>query len=137
MFLSARILSNLTNVNNYEYDTQATFSQGDTVIVYIQLIDLNKDRPGQGFNPTGKRYVPAAGAGLHVTIPSIDSSKILTKVATQPFAGDASIWAFTVLAGDALGGTYTPILALTESGVVTNGKINNGLSIQPTTGSYT
>lgn len=140
MLLSARVLDNCVNVNTWDYANQISFTQGDTVTVYIQLIDLNKDKPGGPVYPSGRRYVPANGASLQVSIPSIQTAPVnlnLTKIATQPFTGDGSIWSFTVNSSDNLTGTYTLLLTLTEGSVVTYGRMDNILSIAPRSASFT
>jgi hypothetical protein len=132
MLLSARLLVNLTDANTWEPSDNIRFTEGDTPYVYFQLIDLNKDRSSQGFKPAGKRFMPASGATLSVSVNSIDTARTLTKVATQPYAGDASIWKFQLLTSDNLkGGTFSLILTLTEGIVVTSGRVINALSVEP------
>jgi hypothetical protein len=136
MLLSARPLINVANVNTWSFADQIAFTQGDQVTIYFQLIDVLKDTSVQGFKPAGRRYIPASGATLSVTIPNIDTSKILTKVATNPYANDTSIWSFTILPTDPVVGTITLKLALTEGGVITYGVVNTALSIVPQDGSF-
>ncbi len=131
MLLSARILNNVSDVNSFEYATECKFTEGDTLYIYFQLIDLNKDL---NLKPPGRRFIPASGATLTATVHNIDASKILVKTATQPYASDTSIWRFQVTAADVLRGTYSIKLALTESSVVTRGVIKSGLSVEPQSG---
>lgn len=129
MRLSARILQNVSGVNGFSYANQAEMTQGDTPTIYFQLVDASLDRPEQGFVPAGRRYMPAAGATLTVVLDSIDDSKKVTRVATQPFAQDPSIWAIPILSTDKIRGTVNMKLTLTESGQVTQGMAATALLV--------
>lgn len=118
MKLSVRFLNDVANANSYEYAESVEFTAGDNQTVYLQLIDASLDRVEQGFNPPGRRYVPAAGAVLSVTLGNIDDAKKVTRSATQPFANDPSIWTIPVLPTDPLRGTVRVSLVLTEAGRV-------------------
>jgi hypothetical protein len=126
MLLSCRMLQNVVDVNTFEYDTQVAFTQGDGPTIYFQLIDANKDRVEAGFNPSGRRYMPAAGATLSVVVDSLDDAKKITRTAVQPFATDPSIWSLTFMANDAIRGTTTLRLTLTESAKITRGSSQLG-----------
>ncbi len=126
MLLTARPLINVADVNTWEYADEVKFTQGDQVSVYFQLIDAQKDK---ALKLPGKRYVPATGAVLTVTLTSIDINKTYAKVATQPFPGDLSIWSFQVLATDSCVGTLSVKLSLIQSGLTTSGTVKNMLSI--------
>lgn len=139
MLLSARLLKNCVNVNSFEPATNIRFTQGDNVQIFLQLIDLEKDRANDGYAPFGKRYVAASGAVLNITIPNIvtaPNSLVVTKVATQPFAGDQSIWSFQVFPTDGLVGTYSLQLVLVEGAVTTNGRIDNALNVNPVSATF-
>ncbi len=130
MLLSARILENYVNNNTFEYATEARWTEGDAVTVYIQLIDLAKDRREHGFNPSGRRYVPATGATLVIAVDTLDDAKKLNRNATA-VTGDGSLWRFTILATDNVRGTAHLRLTLTEGAVVTRGLLDSALSISP------
>lgn len=101
MNLSARALNSVASVNDFEATTQLEISQGSSPqTIYLQLVDLNKDRIGQGFNPAGRRFVPVANSLVEITLTNIDDSKRLTRTASQPFPGDGSIWSIPLLATD-------------------------------------
>ncbi len=139
MLLSAKPLINVADVNSWEVSTQVQFTQGDTLYVYFQLADFSKDRVTQGFNSPGRRYVPAEGATLAVTIPNIVTAPTdlnVIKTAEQPFPGDLSIWRFQVTPADGLVGTYSLQLSLTENSVVTKGRMDNALSVSPISASF-
>lgn len=129
MRLSARILQNATDVNNFGYTQQAEFTQGDTPTIYFQLIDSSLDRPDQGFVPSGRRYMPAVGASLVVTLDHLDDTRKITRAAFQPFSSDPSIWAITILSTDVLRGTVNMKLALVEGSKPTNGLLQAALNV--------
>lgn len=133
MLLSARVLKDVATVNSFEYGSEASWTEGDTLSVFFQLIDASLDTPLQGFNPSGRRYVPATGATLEITLENLDDGKKLTRLATQPFANDGSIWALSVLATDKIRGTPQVRFRLTQSAVVTTGLLKNGIKIYPKT----
>ena len=121
MSFSARILANVVTVNAFDYATEARFQEGDAATVYVQLVSPDRLPASQNYNPSGLRYMPQGTAALAVTIDSIDVAKKITRSATQPFAQDPSIWSFPVLAADALAGTMSLNLQLTET--VTVGQV--------------
>ncbi len=133
MLLTARPLINVADVNIWEYADEVRFTQGDQTYIYFQLIDAEKDKSAK---LPGKRYVPSAGAVLTMVIHSIDIAKTYTKVATQPFVGDSSIWRIQVLSTDTIVGTASIKLSLTEGAITTRGVIRNALSIAATSNGF-
>lgn len=131
MLLSARIIKDVANVNSFEYDTQLEWTAGDTLTVYFQLIDATLDTAIQGFNPPGRRFVPAASSTLQVSLENIDDAKKLVRLASQPFANDGSIWGLQIMASDKIRGTPQMRLTLTQSSVVTTGLVKNAIKIHP------
>lgn len=123
MLLSVRMLNDVTSVNSYEVVDRASYTVGDTTTIYVQLIDLSKDRPERGYVPGGRRYCPAVGATLTVTIDNIDNAKKITnRVASQPYpTQDPSIWAIPITSTDTAEGTCAVRITLTQGGVVTRG----------------
>lgn len=130
MILSARILENVSGVNSFSYANQAAFTEGDTPVIYFQLVDASQDRPEKGFVPSGRRFVPANGALLTVSLGSIDDARKISRLATQPFANDPSIWAFQVLTTDKIRGTVNMNLSLNQGGVLTKGQIQAAVAVQ-------
>jgi len=128
MFLGARILTDVANVNSFEYTQTAEATEGDSVDLFIQLVDKSQDLPNKGFSPAFRRYMPLAGATLQTTLQSIDDAKTVIRWASQPFVQDASIWKITLLATDLLKGTFTLQLALNEAGKVTRGNVQQAIS---------
>lgn len=127
MLLSAKLLNNVSGVNTFEVSNQTSFTEGDLPVIYLRLIDLQSKVD---------RYVPDAGATLSVTFTNVDTSKSFTKVATQPFVGDKSIWSFTFLSTEHVKGSISLKLTLTEGSVVTRGLVNSALLVQPFNSSY-
>lgn len=134
MLLSARILESVSGVNSFDYVDQGRFTEGDTPTIYLQLIDAAKDRPQDGFVPAGRRYMPIGGATLQVTFVNLDASKQVVRFATQPFPQDPSIWAVTLLATDAIRGTVSLRLLLSESGKLTKGSLQAALAVESVSG---
>ena len=129
MLLSCRFLNKVADVNTFSYTNQLNFTQGDTVTVYLQLVDASVDLPSDGFNPPYRRYMPAVGATLQVTISNLDQSKQIVRFASQPFPLDPSIWSFPILATDKVVGTISILLKLTEGGVITYGTAIGGIGV--------
>ena len=121
MLLSARVLKDVSSVNSFQHDLNLSWTQGDALDVYIQLLDASLDRADQGFNPGGRRFCPAAASTLSVVLENLDDAKKITRMATQPFAGDASIWKLVINASDKIQGTPQMRLTLTEGAKVTRG----------------
>lgn len=131
MLLSARPLKDCVGVNSFEPATELEWTEGDTVDLFFQLIDSQLDKPEQGFSPAGRRYVPAAGATLSCVLENIDDAKQLTRLATQPFANDGSIWKLSILGTDSIRGTPQLRLTLTEGAKVTRGIAKLCIKIHP------
>lgn len=130
MLLSARFLSGVASVNLYEVTHPLEMSAGDPVTVFLQLVDASLDRSGDF---PGRRYVPAAGSTLQVVLVNVDGSKSITKNASQPYpTSDPSIWTFSIAASDAVRGTVTVQLVLTEGSVVRRGLLPAAIRVRPT-----
>lgn len=132
MLLSARVLDAVTDVNHYLNVSQVTWVQGDTVTVYLQLIDASRSRVGlDPAVPAGFRYVPFSGATLQVQIQNLDDLKKISRFATQPFSNDPSIWALPILPTDTfLRGTPSLQLILNEGGKITSCTVQQLIMIQ-------
>lgn len=133
MLLSARFLNDVASVNSFEPADAAEFTEGDATYVYFQLIDLTLDRQADGFEPAGRRYVPAVGATLQCVIESIDDAKTVTRLADQPFAQDGSIWRVQILSSDTIRGTANLRLRLTEGSTTRTGLVKSGFRIHSAT----
>jgi hypothetical protein len=136
MKLSGQFLVDVGGVNAFLEVPFLEVSEGDSATIYLQLRDISI-RPLTQNGYTGRRYIPATGASLRVYIDnSLDSPKMVTKVASQPFVGDASIWTFSVYGTDALSGTKNIRLELTEGATITRGLIQGGLRVASVTSGY-
>ncbi len=137
MLLSARILTGVASVNVYTYTDAARFTEGDTVDVYFQLVDLDADR--ESYQAKGRRYIPVAEATpvVQVQFGSIDNAKKIARTASQPFVGDSSIWKVSFLSTDVVRGTMDMRITLTETVSVapdvtrvTRGVVRQAISVE-------
>lgn len=130
MVLSIRFLSDVGGVNNFQFATDLQIGAASPGFVYFQLIDASVNTAIKGWNPPGRRYMPAAGATLTVTFNNLDDSKVVTRVASQPFSQDPSIWRVQVLATDFPNtATVEMGISLNEAGAVSIGCVCDGLRI--------
>jgi hypothetical protein len=118
-------------VNSYSYTPEYNWTEGDTLTVYFQIVDANLDTSNQGFNPPGRRYIPASGSTMTVSLENIDDAKVLSKSATNPFASDLSIWSFNVISTDAIRGAPQMRITLSEGGTITRGLLKTSIRIAP------
>jgi hypothetical protein len=114
MRLQVQVLTDVCSVNSFVYSTEAKWTTGDPVDVYVQLYDADKSLSQYGFYPAGLRYMPPATSTLQVTFQNIDDLKVVTRYATQPYAQDPSIWKISLLATDPISGTVNVKFVLTE-----------------------
>lgn len=113
-----RFLSAVGSVNVFGFTTAVEAVAGDAFDVYFQFVDKDQHTNSGGFFPAGNRYMPAAGATVVVTVLNIDSAKQFVRTASQPFAQDASIWRFGILATDPVAATASLKITLTEGSTV-------------------
>lgn len=130
MLLSALFLQDVGDVNTFSYTTDVTFGLGDATVIYFQLIDASVFRPEKGFVPGGRRYMPEDGATVTITFGNIDDAKKVTRVASQPFDEDPSIWSVNVLSSDAIqAGSIDFKLVLNEGGTIHTGRVTNCIKV--------
>jgi hypothetical protein len=127
MLLSCIFLEDVGGVNSFRENSSVYMTEGDTVEVYLQLRDLSVHLAQQGYNPPGRRFIPAAGATLQVEIASLDDTKKVVRFATQPFPSDPSIWKFTIQPADPIRGTKQLRLTLTEGAKITRGVVQQAI----------
>ena len=123
MILSARPLIDVASVNIYRPAPVWQFTENDPVSLYFQLVDTALDTETEGFTPAGRRYIPATGATMSVTLDSIDMIKSLTRSATNPYSDDRSIWLLQLLATDLVRGSIGMTLTLTEGSDIKRGRV--------------
>jgi hypothetical protein len=133
MLLSARVLKAVTDVNTFEATSQFEWTEGDTTVLYFNLIDSTLDMSQDGFDPAGRRYCPPATSTLTVVLESIDDARKLTRAATQPFPGDASIWSIQIFGTDKIRGTPQMRMTLVEPTRTIYGLLKNAIKIWPAT----
>jgi hypothetical protein len=133
MLLSAIFLEDVANVNVYQESQQFEMTEGDSATVYLQLRDASVQTTFEGFKNPGRRYMPAAGATLTVQIDTMNNANVaaLTKICTQPFAQDPSIWMFTIASTDPVAGTKRLRLRLIEGAQTRNGVVNSAILVTP------
>ena len=113
MRLSAKMLKNVVNVNHWDYTSQVYISEGNVNEFYFQLVNLDKTIDK---NPI--RYISEANiVSAEVFFESLDNSKKFSVQASQPFAGDKSIWKVSLLSTQVPNAGSIKI-SLTEGGVV-------------------
>jgi hypothetical protein len=132
MLLSARVLNDVANVNSFEVAEALSWTEGDSVDLYVQLIDSSLDTDMKGFYPAGRRYMPPALSTLSVQLQNIDNAKVINRLAVQPFPEDASIWKVTILSTDTIHGSPQVMLTLTEPTRTIRGIVKNSIKIQTT-----
>ena len=128
MLLGARILSGFSSVNSWqETRQQADVTASQSEDVYLQLVDLSQD-PGAAL--PGRRYCPGAAATLAVTLPHMDTTRVVTRSCTRVSSLDTSIWKLQLLASDQLlVGTKSLHLVLVDSGQTLRGIVPQGLRV--------
>lgn len=125
MKLSAKIIKNYANVNQFDYKNEWSIRAGEANTLYFQLIDLDQD---------GLRYLAGIGVTnqpyqVAVTFPSIDSTQVITVNAAQADANDSSIWKITLTASQTpKSGTVQ--FALTEGANVKRFNLLNAMSVE-------
>jgi hypothetical protein len=97
MRLSAKILENVSNINHWNYASEAHVYEGQVNYIYLQLVDLSKTIDIDGtigsISDYPMRYIPqGTSISLVAVFPSIDDAQQFEITATQPFADDKSIW---------------------------------------------
>jgi len=132
MRLNAKILKNVANINQWYYSNQATVQEGQANEIYVQLVDLDI-APGLEKSTTlpdfPLRYISqGAVVALAATFPSIDDAAEIVVSGSQPFAGDKSIWKFSLTALQLpKSGNFK--LKLTEDGIDKQILVKNAISV--------
>lgn len=128
MQLTIRPLEDVQTVNSWRPATELVVSTGDPLEIVFQLVYAK--------NPCGgdevRRYMPATGATLTLVLDNLDNAKKVTKVATQPFSSDGSIWRVALTAQDTakLAGTVTWLFTLTEGTRVVTGRLQAAMAVK-------
>jgi hypothetical protein len=143
MRLSANLIVNYANINQFSFTNQWKIRLGDPNTLYFQLVDLDQNinntngSNGQNsYGPTSSlRYIAGCGTqnqpvSMKVTFCSIDDTKTLT-VQAQPadIACDGSVWAVT-LSGTQYVNSGNVFFSLTEGNSTRTFYIMNGLAVE-------
>lgn len=91
MQLSVKMLNSSSSLNSLMYQNQTFVSSGETKTIYFQLIDLDMSNGN-----CSQRFIPTSAATVSVNFISLDIAKNISKIASNPFADDRSIWAITL-----------------------------------------
>jgi hypothetical protein len=129
--ITIRLLDDVQSVNSMELATEVSTAAGDPLVVNLQLI--NHTRLSCDENSPVVRYIPAVGSTLTVVCENIDNSKRVTKIASQPFAQDGSIWRIDLTSQDTLKmrGTITLAYTLTEGSRTISGRLLAAVLVMP------
>jgi hypothetical protein len=141
MRLSANLIVNYANVNQFGYALQWKTRLGDPNTLYFQFVDLDQNinnmngSNGQNSNgPTSSlRYMAGCGvnspASAQVTFCSIDDSKQLVVQAFQPDDCDSSIWAVS-LSGTQAVNSGNLFFTLKEGSVTRKFVLMNAMAVE-------
>lgn len=142
MRLSANLIVNYANINQFGYANQWNIRAGDPNVLYFQIVDLDQNinntngSNGQNLNgPTSSlRYLVGIGSsnqpfGVQAIFPSIDDTKMLTVQAVQADAADSSIWKVT-LAPTQMVNSGNVVIAVTEGNSVRKFKLMNAIAVE-------
>jgi hypothetical protein len=119
--LSARLIKNYANINQFDYATEWNARQDEPNSFYFQLVDLDQD--GLRYMPTDPSY------SVQVIFPAVNPAKVLTKNASQLSTFDRSIWKVD------LGSTEVPFsgnvqFAITEGSVTRRFYVMDALRVE-------
>lgn len=147
MRLSANLIVNYANVNQFSYEQQWIIRAGDPNTLYFQIIDLDQNPfvgnsiAGSPYGGTyasgttaGLRYMVGCGPGkqpysVQVKFCSIDDTKTLVVQAVQADDCDSSIWSVT-LSGTQVVAAGNIYIAVTEGMVTRTFKLINALAVE-------
>lgn len=129
MRLDLTWLRDVGNVNQWSYASTPQVYEGDTASLFFQIVDREAQLAAGVF----RRYVPASGATLTLTLDSVEDARKVVRLPAQPFpTQDASIWRLDLSPADLIRGTIDVRLVLNEAGVVHNAVVKGALRILST-----
>ena len=127
--LGFRLVDNYTDLNRFDVVETLQFTPSQDTEIYLQL--SRESSCGNDSCPY-LRYLPVAGSTIVVTFENIDSSKVITRPATQIIPNDdRSIWKVQILPGETIA-AGSMIVNLTENGVTKTLTSFSTLNITPT-----
>lgn len=125
MRLSAILIVNYANINQFAFKDQWTIRAAEPNRLYFQLVDLDQCelRHLVGIGSLNQPY------GIVVTCPSIDNSKVLQFIATQADVADSSVWYIDVNASQ-IPSSGNVIFNITEGSVARTFKLMNAMNVE-------
>ncbi len=125
MRISASLIVNFANINQFSFADQWQIRAGEPNTLYFQLVDLDQNK---------LRYLPGIGGsnqpyGIQVKFPSIDDAQVITATAVQVDVADNSIWKVT-LASSQTPNSGNVIFLVTEGSATRSFKSMNGLAVE-------
>lgn len=140
MRIDVKILNSGATLNSFERAPFVEIHQGETLSIFFQFID--KDQDDLRFVPASGAVVLAEIARFADTFGTISNQREIVdfsirRNATQPFAGDASIWelALTSTDTDAIMSSNMRF-TLTEGSVVTKSLVPQAIKVIPKEGMF-
>lgn len=126
MRLSATVLKNFSDSNNFEYASQFEYNQGTSDQLYIQLTNGDRKLCGNIY----QRYVPPAGSSVVIRIDHLNVICVIERIATAD-ANDNSIWSIPLLPTDKIGSGNIHITVTEPGGVIRKTVIKEGITAYP------
>ena len=121
MRLTAIILENVANINNYDIVSEATLSDSGPNSFHIQIVNLSKHEI---------RYITQASSySVTALFDDINDAEEFEISATQPFADDKSIWKIS-FSSSQIPNSGTFVIKLTEDGIDTKFKVVQSLIVE-------
>ena len=138
MRITAKMLKNVANVNNWQYANQAHVQENQANDIYFQLVDLDITPAidkSLALPDFPLRYIPqGTSIALEVTFPALRSesddvnAEQFSVAASQPFSDDKSIWKVS-LTSSQLPKSGSITMKLTIDGVDKYFLVNNALAV--------
>lgn len=97
-----KILDNVFGINSFYEAEEITLTRGNTENLCFRLFIENQSPCSLG-DSNLTRYIPqGSSVQVEVTFQHIDDEYVIKRVASNPYAGDTSIWCVPLLATDRL-----------------------------------
>jgi len=133
VILSAKILTNVASVNQWNYCQEAQLFEGQANEFYLQLVDLSKNIDiGSAIGEISDhpiRYIPqGTRVSLKASFSSVDDTEEFEINATQPFSDDGSIWKIQIPSTQLpKSGNFQ--ITLTEDGISKTVNLKSAISV--------
>lgn len=133
-------LLNVVDANHFQLNNIYKVFQGNSYTFYLELEDADQQIGfTQNFSeqprfPLYLRFLAPASSTLSVTINDLNATNVVTKVCSQPFSNDPSIWSFTLSASETAhmsGGDAIAVFTDGNTSVATTFIVRNVFSVTP------